>query len=115
MFGGPQGSYLKYLTRISVTVSGQTIVGIDFEYGAESAPVERLQAGRNAMGGDDSLRIPFTIDGPGGEILTGIQVNGDCWKNITSIKVSYIYPREGFFFFFCPIVPQNPFLRSPLH
>ncbi|EDN04315.1 predicted protein [Histoplasma mississippiense (nom. inval.)] len=112
MFGGPQGSYLKYLTRISVTVSGQTIVGIDFEYGGESAPVERLQAGRNALGGDDSLRIPFTVDGPGGEILTGIQVNGDCWKNITSIKVATNRNRQ---FTFQPnAIPQLRFPPGPL-
>lgn len=103
MFGGPQGSYLKYLTRISVTVSGQMIVGINFEYGGEGAPVERLQAGHNAITVDNSLKIPFTLDGPGGEILTGIQVNGDYWKNITSIKVNFLfYPNFTSVYIFPP-------------
>ncbi|PGH11842.1 hypothetical protein AJ79_04639 [Helicocarpus griseus UAMH5409] len=86
MFGGPQGSYLKYLTRISVMVSGSIIVGIDFEYKCDDAPVERLQAGRHSTVTDDSLKISFTIDGPGEEILTGMQVTGD----IASIKASLL-------------------------
>ncbi|EQL36335.1 hypothetical protein BDFG_02075 [Blastomyces dermatitidis ATCC 26199] len=111
MFGGPEGSYLKYLTRISVTVSRQEIVGIDFEYGAEGAPVERLRAGRNPKGADDSLKISFTIDGPGGELLTGVQANGDFGKNITSIKVITNHNRQ---FTFQPnAIPQLKFPPGP--
>ncbi|KAL2370524.1 hypothetical protein RJ035_006072 [Blastomyces gilchristii] len=111
MFGGPEGSYLKYLTRISVTVSRQEIVGIDFEYGAEGAPVERLRAGRNPKGADDSLKISFTIDGPAGELLTGIQANGDFGKNITSIKVITNHNRQ---FTFQPnAIPQLKFPPGP--
>ncbi|BAE56433.1 unnamed protein product [Aspergillus oryzae RIB40] len=36
MFGGRRGSLLKYLTRISVTVSNAAIVGIDFFYTDDS-------------------------------------------------------------------------------
>ncbi|OJD16996.1 hypothetical protein AJ78_02885 [Emergomyces pasteurianus Ep9510] len=111
MFGGPQGSYLKYLTRISVTVSRQAIVGIDFEYGGEGAPVERLQAGRSAKGADNSSKISFTIDGPGGEILTGIQVNGDFCKNVTWIKVTT--NRDRLFTFQPNVIPQLKFPLGP--
>ncbi|OAX82684.1 hypothetical protein ACJ72_02962 [Emergomyces africanus] len=111
MFGGPQGSYLKYLTRISVTVSRQIIVGMCFEYGGEGAPVEQLQAGRNTIGADNSSKISFAIDGPRGEILTGIQVNGDFCKNIASIKVTTNRHRP---FTFQPnVIPQLKFPLGP--
>ncbi|KAK2787284.1 hypothetical protein FQN52_003424 [Onygenales sp. PD_12] len=77
MFGGPQGSYLKYLTRISATISGKTIVGLSFEYDSEGAPVKRLPETVH----ERFSKISFPIDGPGGEILTGIQVTGDYWMD----------------------------------
>lgn len=99
MFGGINGSYLKHLTRISVTVSNTVIVGIDFDYESEGAPIDRLRACRSTMSADDSVKITFPIDGPGGEILTGMQVKGDYWMStvdsdarrhgaITSLDVS---------------------------
>ncbi|PGH06386.1 hypothetical protein GX51_02398 [Blastomyces parvus] len=111
MFGGPDGSYLQYLTRISVTVVRQQIAGISFEYGAEGAPVERLQAGRNPKGADDSSKISFAIDGPGGELLTGVQATGDFGKNTTSIKV--ITNRNRQFTFQPNAIPQLKFPPGP--
>ncbi|QMW25474.1 hypothetical protein G4B84_000719, partial [Aspergillus flavus NRRL3357] len=64
MFGGRRGSLLKYLTRISVTVSNAAIVGIDFFY-TDDSPVKHLQACPSTASGDDSVKIPFIIDGPG--------------------------------------------------
>src|SRR5436190_20801446 len=47
MFGGPKGAYLKYLTKISVTVSKRMIVGIDFDYEGEGSPVDCLRTCRS--------------------------------------------------------------------
>lgn len=97
MFGGRRGSLLKYLTRISVTVSNAAIVGIDFFY-TDDSPVEHLQACPSTASGDDSVKIPFIIDGPGGERLTSLQSDGDFLRasagygsyriKITSLKVN---------------------------
>lgn len=97
MFGGRRGSLLKYLTRISVTVSNAAIVGIDFFY-TDHSPVKQLQACPSTASGDDSVKIPFLIDGPGGERLTGLQSDGDFLRasagyglygiKITSLKVN---------------------------
>ncbi|KAL1956055.1 hypothetical protein VTO42DRAFT_7650 [Malbranchea cinnamomea] len=79
MFGGPNGSYLKYLTKISVTVSKGFVAGLDFEYNAPGSPVDRMRACRSTSTADDSVKIPFSIDGPGGEILTSMEVRGNFW------------------------------------
>jgi U3 small nucleolar RNA-associated protein 4 len=101
MFGGLKGHMLQYLTRISVTVSKTAIVGIDFFYD-DDAPVNCLQACPATATGDYTTRIPFHIDGPAGERLTGIQADTgafasahDCsnpynYGAITSLKVSGI-------------------------
>lgn len=81
MFGGPNGSYLKYLTKISVTVSRGFVAGLEFEYEAPGSPIGRMRACRSTTSADDSVKIPFAIDGPGGEILTGMQVKGDFWPS----------------------------------
>ncbi|KAE8351620.1 hypothetical protein BDV28DRAFT_136725 [Aspergillus coremiiformis] len=96
MFGGRRGTLLKYLTRISVTVSNAVIVGIDFFY-AEDSPIKHLQACPSTASRDDSVKIPFQIDGPGGERLTSFQSDGDFLRTsadygsyrikITSLKV----------------------------
>lgn len=109
MFGGPQGAYLKYLTKISVTVCNAVIVGIDFDYEREGCPVNCLRACRSTMSADDSVKITFLIDGPGGEMLTGMQVKGDYWLSsletgsfrcgaITSLEVGLLFPLKVFFF-----------------
>jgi hypothetical protein len=106
MFGGPRGAYLKYLTKISVTVSNAMIVGIDFDYESKGSPVDCLRACRSTMSADDSVKITFLIDGPGGEILTGMQVKGDYWLNslepgsfrtgaITSLEVGTLLFKKG--------------------
>ena len=97
MFGGRRGNLLKYLTRISVTVSNAAIVGIDFFY-TDDSPVKRLQACPSTDSRDDSVKIPFLIDGPGGERLTSLQSDGDFLRasagygsyriKITSLKVN---------------------------
>lgn len=76
MFGGPKGHMLQYLTRISVTVSKSAIVGIDFFY-SDDAPVKCLQACPATARGDYTTKIPFPIDGPDGERLTGIHADID--------------------------------------
>ena len=80
MFGGPDGSYLQYLTKITVTVSKCFVAGLDFQYEAPGSPICSIQACRGTTSADNSVKIPFEIDGPGGEILTGMQVKDDFWS-----------------------------------
>jgi U3 small nucleolar RNA-associated protein 4 len=94
MFGGERGNLLRYLTRISVTVFNAAIAGIDFFYTDDSS-MEYLQACPSTASVDDSVKIPFIIDGPGGEQLTSCQPDGDFLSastshssyKITSLKV----------------------------
>ncbi|GFF48310.1 hypothetical protein IFM46972_08517 [Aspergillus udagawae] len=109
MFGGLKGHMLQYLTRISVTVSKTAIVGIDFFYD-DDAPVKCLQACPATATGDYTTRIPFHIDGPAGERLTGIQADTgafasahDCsnpynYGAITSLKVTTNFKPVPFTF-----------------
>lgn len=119
MFGGRHGSLLKHLTRISVTVSMAAIVGIDFFYD-DNAPFPFLQACRSTASADDSVKIPFSVDGPGGEILTGLQGDGDIFLGashhhggqkygaITSLKVTTNHGRS------CTFQPSAiPILQLP--
>ncbi|KAF7158371.1 hypothetical protein CNMCM6106_004947 [Aspergillus hiratsukae] len=98
MFGGPKGHMLQYLTRMSVTVSKWAIVGIEFFY-SDDAPVKCLQAFPATATRDNTTKIPFPIDGPAGERLTGIQADrvlfggadgsSNCkYMAIASLKVS---------------------------
>ncbi|KAF7115307.1 hypothetical protein CNMCM5793_001943 [Aspergillus hiratsukae] len=98
MFGGPKRHMLQYLTRMSVTVSKWAIVGIEFFY-SDDAPVKRLQAFPATATRDNTTKIPFPIDGPAGERLTGIQADrvlfggadgsSNCkYMAIASLKVS---------------------------
>lgn len=107
MFGGPDGILLDHLLRISVTVSKDAIVGINFFYdipvttnnttardtsvrasipsgdretnnrGNRQAYSYSLQACPSTASGDTSDKILFSIDGPAGERLTSIQGEGD--------------------------------------
>ncbi|KAE8358792.1 hypothetical protein BDV27DRAFT_137125 [Aspergillus caelatus] len=107
MFGGRRGNLLKYLTRISVTVSNAVIVGIDFFY-TDHSPVKQLQACPSTASGDDSVKIPFLIDGPGGERLTSLQSDGDFFRTsagywsyrirITSLKITTNTKPKPFIF-----------------
>jgi hypothetical protein len=96
MFGGLKGHMLQYLTRISVTVSKTAIIGINFYY-SDDAPVERLQACPATATHDYTAEIPFNIDGPAGERLTGIHADMDLFASahgcsnynyVASLKVS---------------------------
>ena len=80
MFGGPNGSYLRYLTKITATVSKGFVAGLDFQYETPGSPIGIIQACRGTNSADNSVKIPFKIDGPGGEILTGMQVKDDFWS-----------------------------------
>ncbi|PGH28084.1 hypothetical protein AJ80_00341 [Polytolypa hystricis UAMH7299] len=117
MFGGPRGAYLEYLTRIVVTVANSVIVGIDFEYDNEAggAPIERMRACKSTVSADESVKMTFSIDGPGGEVLTNMQVKGDYWMNtaqpdarrhgaITSLEVATNKKRS--FTFQPSLIPQ---------
>ena len=85
MFGGYRGSLLKHLTCISATVSRAAIVGMEFLYD-DGAPSHVLQACRSTTSADDSVKIPFFIDGPGGEILTGLQGDGDIFLGASHLQ-----------------------------
>lgn len=93
MFGGPRGRYLKNLTQISVTVSKDAIVGIDFFYTGDDAPPSKCLRGafHSPASADGSVKTPFAIDGPGGERLTEFQVEGDFFLGAAG-KESY---RDG--------------------
>ncbi|RHZ49303.1 uncharacterized protein CDV56_105540 [Aspergillus thermomutatus] len=90
MFGGPRGHMLQYLTRISVTVSKTAIVGIDFFY-SDDAPVKCLQACPATATGDYTTKIPFPVDGPAGERLTGLQADMDFFASAPGCSNPYNY------------------------
>lgn len=84
-FGGPQGAYLRALTKISVSLNGR----IQFQYDGEDIPAPSLTLGREKITvaepsdseeaidseeNDKPKNIEFTIDGPGGEIIQAIEV-----------------------------------------
>ncbi|KAL1884645.1 U3 small nucleolar RNA-associated protein [Paecilomyces lecythidis] len=104
MFGGSNGEYLKYLTKISVTVSRAAIVGIDFHY-TPDAPLRMIRSCHSTSSADDSVRTPFSINGPDGERLTRIQADGDFFLSpsgsgfykygaISSLTVTTNYSRS---------------------
>ncbi|KAL5361544.1 hypothetical protein BJX96DRAFT_152163 [Aspergillus floccosus] len=126
MFGGLRGDLLPYLTRLEVTVCNAAIVGVDFFY-AEDAPVQRVQACPSTASADNSVKIPFAIDGPGGERLTslhaegsfngyagGVSRAGSCW--ITSLKVTTNTKPDPFVFQPCALprimLPSKPVPRE---
>ncbi|KAF5860266.1 hypothetical protein ETB97_001800 [Aspergillus alliaceus] len=78
-FAGRNVSLYDYrpLVRVMfVTVSNAAVVGIDFFYTDDSL-IKRLQACPSTAGGDDSVKIPFLIDGLGDERITSFQSDGD--------------------------------------
>ncbi|KAI0423605.1 F-box domain-containing protein [Xylaria sp. FL1042] len=72
MFGGPGGIYLRYLTGISVSCWGSPC-GIEFHYNTEDVPVECRKLGRYKSSEYVEV-MHFPIDGPGGEIISAIEV-----------------------------------------
>ena len=84
-FGGPQGAYLRALTKISVSLNGR----IQFQYDREDIPAPSLTLGREKITvaepsdseeatdseeNDKPKNIEFTIDGPVGETIQAIEV-----------------------------------------
>jgi hypothetical protein len=91
MFGGLGGIYLKNLVRISVVVSKAAVVGIDFYYSGEGAPPAKcIQACPSMSTADDNW---FSIDGPAGERLTGIQADSEAGFGVLGSSSAY---KNGF-------------------
>ncbi|KAF4162766.1 hypothetical protein CNMCM6936_001685 [Aspergillus lentulus] len=67
-FGGPGGSYLQYLTGISVTRSQGGFGGIEFHFSTDSVPITSRKLGLC----DDKQGPDFAIDGAGGEYITSV-------------------------------------------
>ncbi|KAF4216905.1 hypothetical protein CNMCM8980_007955 [Aspergillus fumigatiaffinis] len=65
-FGGPEGSYLQYLTGISVTRSKGGFGGIEFHFSTDRVPITSRKLGLC----DDKQGPDFAIDGAGGEYIT---------------------------------------------
>jgi hypothetical protein len=74
MFGGPRGAYLKHLVGISIVVNHPAIVGIEFAYSGEDAPFRILRACHSTAATNNLNEVHWSVDGPGGERLTGMQV-----------------------------------------
>lgn len=73
-FGGPGGMYLRHLTGIEVHSNG-SITGIHFQYDTDDVPSEYRRLGRHSCSNSLCHRpMRFTIDGPGGEHITGIEI-----------------------------------------
>ncbi|KAF3480620.1 U3 small nucleolar RNA-associated protein 4 [Arthroderma uncinatum] len=118
MFGGQQGNYLKYLTKISVSTLAGILTWIDFHYDCDDAPVRSLSVFPNKARDSNQSKIQFTIDGPGGERVTGFRVKDKQWwtpKNepihfsITTLVVSTNRGRT--FTFDANVLPK---IRLPL-
>lgn len=73
MFTGWNGSWLPHLTMMSVTSTSTSIRGIRFRYIGEAGLSPRL-IGKRPRRGHGDRRVDFDIDGPGGEIITAIEV-----------------------------------------
>lgn len=88
-FGGPGGVYLRHLTGITVH-SNITITEIRFQYDIDDIPSNCRRLGRHSCLVSGCYRpMNFTIDGPGGERITGIELG--C-VIVPLDKKSYSYP-----------------------
>ncbi|KAH9906634.1 hypothetical protein F4778DRAFT_722782 [Xylariomycetidae sp. FL2044] len=77
LFGGPRGSYLKYLVAITAHMKFGTCFLVDFKYenheiSDQVQPVGRHKCTKAFPGCRDPLK--FTIDGPGGEVVDSIEL-----------------------------------------
>lgn len=73
-FGGLGGRYLCHLTGIVVHSNG-AITGMYFQYDTDDVPSDCRGMGRHSCSQSGCDRpMNFTIDGPGGERITGIEV-----------------------------------------
>ncbi|KAI5921644.1 hypothetical protein F4810DRAFT_677085 [Camillea tinctor] len=71
-FGGPGGSYLRNLVRISALCGEETPQRLDFFYNNQN-PIERQSFSRH-FATEFSNTMDFAIDGPGGEIINAVEV-----------------------------------------
>ncbi|KAF7166909.1 hypothetical protein CNMCM5623_000446 [Aspergillus felis] len=67
-FGGPGGSYLQYLTGISITRYRGGLGGIEFHFSSDSIPITSRKLGLC----DDKQGPDFAIDGAGGEYIMSV-------------------------------------------
>ncbi|GIJ85099.1 hypothetical protein Asppvi_003954 [Aspergillus pseudoviridinutans] len=67
-FGGPGGSYLQYLTGISITTYRGGFGGIEFHFSSDSVPITSRKLGLC----DDKQGPDFAIDGAGGEYIMSV-------------------------------------------
>lgn len=73
-FGGPGGMYLRHLTGMKVHSNG-SIMGIQFQHDIDGIPPEARSLGRHLCSQCICGRpMEFSIDGPGGERITGIEI-----------------------------------------
>ncbi|EFR04480.1 hypothetical protein MGYG_07488 [Nannizzia gypsea CBS 118893] len=89
MFGGEGGSYLPYLTKISVSTLGGILMWIDFHYESEGAPVSSLSVYQDRKKHGNQSQIQFNIDGPKGERVTGFRVKDKQWRTPKNEPISF--------------------------
>ncbi|KAJ8129747.1 hypothetical protein O1611_g3882 [Lasiodiplodia mahajangana] len=74
-FGGPGGEYLRHLIRLDLMVRmSSELQCIEFKYDIDEIPVECKHLGRFNDRQYGEMPISFCVDGPGGEIITAIEV-----------------------------------------
>ncbi|KAK2858427.1 hypothetical protein FQN49_004741 [Arthroderma sp. PD_2] len=89
MFGGQQGNYLKYLTKISVSTLAGILTWIDFYYDCDGAPVSSLSVSPDKARHENQSKVQFSIDGPGGERVTGFRVKDKQWRTPRNEPISF--------------------------
>ncbi|KAM5456771.1 hypothetical protein MaudCBS49596_001012 [Microsporum audouinii] len=89
MFGGQQGNYLQYLTKISVSTLAGILTWIDFYYDCDNAPVSSLSVFPGKEKHENQSKIQFNIDGPGGERVTGFRVKDKQWRTPKNEPISF--------------------------
>jgi hypothetical protein len=77
MFGGPNGSYLKHLTMISVAGFHNSAKNIIFKYEENGGPISRIEAIPGQIIGEHGSQVDFPINGPAGEVITGLWTSPD--------------------------------------
>jgi hypothetical protein len=88
-FGGSDGECLRHLTCISIMGLGQ-LCSVEFEYDTDDLTVNDRKLGRRRST-DYSQVTKFPIDGPGGEVVTSIEVS---LRRVTS-EHAFFFCRNG--------------------
>ena len=70
-FGGPGGSYLSHLTKVTASWAGG-LLRMDFSFDRE-VPDECRRFGRHEDSENERV-IEFLVDGPGGEVIDQVEV-----------------------------------------